>query len=131
MKSAFNGAADWGPKAAGQSGALGQRLACSFPTLICTDFASVYKDQFPTLQTAVRTSPAGTSRTLLCPITHRQGRNSAQASELHGIIQAGRGRWGEYLKRTTKNEVGTRQPWPAVTTVKLSEENSGVAALLT
>lgn len=35
----------------------------------------------------------------------------------------------KYLKRTTKNEVGTRQPWPAVTVVKLSEENSGVAGL--
>lgn len=37
----------------------------------------------------------------------------------------------EHFKRTTKNEVGTRQPWRAVTTVKLSEENSGVPALLT
>lgn len=29
---------------------------------------------------------------------------------------------GEYLKRTTKNEVGTRQPWPAVTMVNFQRK---------
>lgn len=76
----------------------------------------------------MRTYPAGTFRVLLCHI-HSWAKTKFSTS--CGIVQAP-GLLTDIERipsEATKNEVGTRQHWAAVTMIKLAERNSGVAGL--